>query len=199
MNGLTRFYTVRESLIIGIRQRKIRGGIGRGSGRSPNRTRHSNREPYPWCVNTDKWPNIVSRSAFQRLNLRFQKLDVVNGLIQHRRGVHLGPSRDQSLQDPYPLADPLPAVPRCHTLRVLRNLHVPPLRRLHRLRVYVYRLHRRHPEYHLPHRRHRVPLLTVRVYSCSCSCTLGWGLLKHYWGRVVVGGVGERECSGGCG
>lgn len=139
----------------------------------------------------------------ERLHLALQELDVVDGLVQHRRRVHLRPAGDQSLQDPDPLADPLPAVARRHALRVRRYPHVPPLRRLHRLRVDVDRLHRRYPEYHLPHRRHRA---RAPLFESLLAAVEGQLLLRaahhrrrlerigrevHY-GEVADVGVGSR-------
>nr|GMC54287.1 hypothetical protein MIMGU_mgv1a016630mg [Ipomoea batatas] len=119
------------------------------------RRRHRHRKTHPG--------RPISAGAFERLHLFLQELHVVNRLVQHGSRVHLGPAGDESLQNPYPLANPLPAVSRRHALRIRRNLHVSPLRRLHRLRVDVDGLHGGDPEYHLPHCRHgRRPFLRRR-------------------------------------
>ena len=91
--------------------------------------------------------------ALEGLHLRLEELDVVDGLVQHGRRVHLGAARDEPLQDADALADALPPHPRRHALRVGGDAHVAPLRGPNHLRVDVHGLQRRHAEDHLPHRR----------------------------------------------
>jgi len=90
--------------------------------------------------------------ALQGLHLGLEKLDVVDGLVQHGGRVHLGAARDEALQGADALADALPPQPRRHALRVLGDAHVAPLRGTHRLRVDLHRLQRRDVEDRLPHR-----------------------------------------------
>lgn len=51
-------------------------------------------------------------------NLSLQELDVVDGLLEHRHGVHLGSAGDEALQDLEPVADAVPPTPGGHALRV---------------------------------------------------------------------------------
>ncbi|EYU44407.1 hypothetical protein MIMGU_mgv1a016630mg [Erythranthe guttata] len=84
-------------------------------------------------------------------------------LIQHRRRVQFRAAGDHPLQNPNPLADPLPAAARRHALGVLRNSDVLPRRPVESLRVVdLDRLHHRHPENRLPHRFHGTPVLQYR-------------------------------------
>ncbi|KAE8673944.1 hypothetical protein F3Y22_tig00111769pilonHSYRG00155 [Hibiscus syriacus] len=75
--------------------------------------------------------------SLQQQDLPLQELDVADGFVQHRRGVHLSPSRDEPFEDPYLLAYPLPPVTSRHALGVFADSHVAPLRFPDRRRVDV--------------------------------------------------------------
>lgn len=58
-------------------------------------------------------------------NLGLQELDVLDGLLEHGHGVHLGSPGDEALQDLEAVADAVPPAPGGHALRVGRELERP--------------------------------------------------------------------------
>lgn len=80
-------------------------------------------------------------AGLELLHLPLEELDVPYGLVEHRCSVHLRAPGDQPLEDPDPLADPLPPAAGGDALRIVADPHISSLGLLDRRGVDVHRLH----------------------------------------------------------
>ena len=91
------------------------------------------------------------RNGLKQPDLSLEELNIADGFVKHRSGVHFGSPGDESLEDADFLADPLSPVACSHALRVVADANVSSLRFTDGGGVDVHRLHSSYLVHHLLH------------------------------------------------